>query len=51
MSRYMDRKGRMWLLVAHTAGGIYAWFRPMQHADDGFYDKNFKLSAMQKVAS
>jgi hypothetical protein len=46
MTTYKDRKGRLWILVATTAAGIYGWFRPVEHADDGYYDKNMKIADM-----
>jgi hypothetical protein len=46
-SVYEDRSGRQWLLVSETSAGIYAWFRPIEHATDGYYDRHFKLSAMK----
>jgi hypothetical protein len=48
-SVYEDRNGRQWLLVAETRAGVYAWFRPIEHATDGLYDQSFKLSAMMAL--
>ena len=48
---YADRKGRLWILVAHTRSGVVAWFRPVEHADDGYYDKAFKLSALRAAGA
>ncbi len=47
MSIYLDKRGRQWVRVAETRAGVYAWFRPLAHADDGSYDRSFKLSEMR----
>ena len=44
---YLDSHGNRWLLIASTRAGIYAWFRPEAHADDGSYDRSFKLAKMR----
>jgi hypothetical protein len=46
-SEYTDAKGRRWLLVGTTLAGVYGWFRPVKHADDGYYDKSFKIAYMR----
>ena len=51
MQIYVDKKGRKWFRVAETRAGVFAWFRPIEHPDDGYYDKSFKVAAMQLVQS
>ena len=42
----LDRKGCRWVLVSETRSGMYAWFRPVRHANDGHYDRNFRIADM-----
>ena len=51
MSVYKDKRGRKWLRVAETRSGIFAWFRPIQHVNDGYYDKSFKIADMVEVTT
>jgi hypothetical protein len=44
---YLDRHGHRWLLVANTRSGVYGWFRPEAHADDGYYDRSFRIDRMR----
>jgi len=48
---YKDSRGQLWLLVATTKAGIYAWFRPIAHADDGSYDKSLAVASLTQVQS
>ena len=51
MSIYLDKRGRKWVRVADTRGGVYAWFRPLAHADDGSYDRCLKVAELTSSAS
>jgi hypothetical protein len=44
---YKDRKGNQWLLVANTPAGVYGWFRPVEHPNDGWHDKHCKIASMR----
>lgn len=51
MRIYVDKHGRRYLLVSETRGGIHAWFRPVEHANDGYYDVNRRMSEMRFIAA
>lgn len=46
---YFNNNGRRFILVAVTRSGVYAWFRPIEHAEDGFYDVNMKIADMRAM--
>lgn len=43
---YADQNGKLYIHVGYTAREVYAWFRPVDHIDDGAYDTCLKMSEM-----
>jgi hypothetical protein len=48
-TEWTDRRGRRWLRVGETRSGVYAWFRPVKHADDGSYDTALKIAELREI--
>ena len=46
---YKSSNGKQYFLVAMTRGGKYAWFRPIEHRDDAYFDRNFLISSMVQL--